>query len=56
VDGAETPPDFAGAPCTANVESCLRTFPAPHSGQVTAWPSERTSSSKWDSQAMHAYS
>jgi hypothetical protein len=45
-----------GVPCTANVESCLRTFAAPHSGHETACSAFRTSSSKWDSHSMHAYS
>ena len=47
---------FDAAPCTAKLENCLRTFAAPHSGQVTAWSLERTSSSKCDSHSMHAYS
>jgi hypothetical protein len=47
---------FAAVPCTAKVESCLSTFPAPHSGQETAWSALRTSSSKCDSHSMHAYS
>ena len=47
---------FEAAPCTAKLESCFSTFAAPHSGQVTAWSLERTSSSKCDSHSMHAYS
>jgi len=47
---------FDAAPCTAKLESCFNTFAAPHSGQVTAWSPERTSSSKCDSHSMHAYS
>ena len=55
VAGAETPA-FMPAPCTAKVESCLSTFPPPHSGHDTACSDERTSSSKCDSHSMHAYS
>ena len=47
---------FEVAPTTANDESCFSTFAAPQLGQVTTWSSERTSSSKCSSQAMHAYS
>ena len=47
---------FDEAPCTAKLENCLSTFAAPHSGHVTAWSLERTSSSKCDSHSMHAYS
>lgn len=47
---------FDGAPTTANVENCLRTFAAPHCGQVTTCVSLRTSSSKCSSHSMQAYS
>ena len=48
--------DFAGAPWMANAEICFRTSVALHEGQVTTWSSLRTSSSKWSSHSMHAYS
>ena len=54
----EPPPneDFAGAPWMANAEICFSTSVALHEGQVTTWSSLRTSSSKWSSHSMHAYS
>ncbi len=43
-------------PLKANVEICFSTFAAPHSGQTTACSELRTSSSKWPSHSMQAYS
>ena len=40
--GAEGATLTFAAPCTAKVENCFKTFPAPHSGQTTAWSPERT--------------
>ena len=47
---------FVEAPWTANAEICFSTSVALHDGQVTTWSSLRTSSSKWSSHSMHAYS
>jgi len=47
---------FAAAPCTAKAEICLSTSVALHDGHVITWSSLRTSSSKWSSHSMHAYS
>ncbi len=47
---------FALVPCTVNDESCFSTFAAPQLGHVTTWSPERTSSSKWSSHSMQAYS
>jgi len=43
-------------PWIANDESCFSTFAAPQLGQVTTCSLERTSSSKWSSHSMQAYS
>ena len=51
-----TPLGFDVEPWTANDESCLSTFAAPQLGHVTTCSLERTSSSKWSSHSMHAYS
>ena len=41
---------------TANDESCLSTFAAPQLGACHDLLAQRTSSSKWSSHSMHAYS